>query len=125
MPPNYSMQGFSLSLVDGVIELHADGEHDGDFARGQARAFKTIAGALDSRLILNDVRRGRYALSRREWEDRMRFVARTVQGYRIAYVIRPEQAQVIDGFIEAHARLGDEAAAFRSKAEARAWLRGG
>lgn len=120
---NYSMQGFSLSVADGIIELHSDGELGSGSEQAPARAFSTIAEQIDSRLILNDVRSAVLTLSEMEWAERMRFVARTFQGYRVAYVIRPDQAERAGGFVEAHARLGDTAACFRSKARARAWLK--
>jgi len=121
---NYSMQGFSLSVVDGIIELHSDGELGSGSEQAPARAFGTIAENIDSRLILNDVRSAVMTLSDIEWEERMRFIARALQGYRVAYVIRPDQARRAQGFVEAHARLGDTAECFKSKAKARAWLKG-
>lgn len=124
MAANYSMQGFSLSVVDGIIELYSDGELGRGSEQAPARAFGTFADHIESRLILHDVRSAVLSLSEMEWEERMRFIARTCQGYRIAYVIRPDQAERAQGFVEAHARLGDTAACFKSKASARAWLKG-
>jgi len=121
---NYSMEGFSLSVVDGIIELYSDGELGSGSEQAPARAFSTIADNIRSRLLLNDVRSAVMTLSEMEWQERMRFVARTFQGYKIAYVIRPDQADRAQGFVEAHARLGDTAACFKSKASARAWLKG-
>ena len=124
MAANYSMQGFSLSVVDGIIELHSDGELGSGSEQAPARAFSTIADNIRSRLLLNDVRSAVMTLSEMEWQERMRFTARTFQGYKIAYVVRPDQADRAQGFVEAHARLGDTAACFKSKASARAWLKG-
>ena len=124
MTPNYSMNGFSLTLVDGVIELYADGEQGRGDEVAPARAFSALSPRIESRLILNDVRSAVFSLSDLEWEERMRFVARSFQGYRMAYVIRPDQTETAEKFVAAHARLGDEAACFRSKAKARAWLKG-
>ena len=124
MGTNYSMQGFSLSVVDGIIELHTDGEQDSGSEQAPIRAFSTLAENITSRLILNDVRSAVMSLSDIEWEERMRFIARALQGYRVAYVIRPDQERTTRGFIEAHARLGDTAEYFKSKAKARAWLKG-
>ena len=121
---NYSMEGFSLTLNDGIIELYTDGERGRGSEQAPARVFTTLTSRIDSRLILNDVRSAVFSLSSFEWEERMRFIARTQRGYQTAYVVRPDQAETVQKFVEAHERLGDAAAWFTSKAAARAWLKG-
>jgi len=121
---SYSMEGFSLTLNDGVIELHTDGDLGQGSEQAHARAFATLASRLHSRLILNDVRSAVFSLSSFEWEERMRFIARELKGYQTAYVVRPDQVKGVEKFVAAHERLGDTAAWFTSKAAARAWLKG-
>ena len=53
---SYSMEGFSLTLNDGIIELYTDGERGRGSEHAPARAFATLTSRIDSRLILNDVR---------------------------------------------------------------------
>lgn len=124
MTANYSIDGFSLRLADGIIELRADGDHHSGAgaAREPEKAFASIAPHLASRSVLYDVRNARYEFSELEWEEVLRRAARILHGYRTAYVVRSDQVPTAQRMIAAHARLGDEAACFRTTAEARDWL---
>lgn len=127
MPANYSIDGFSLRLADGIIELRAEGDHGtgSSAAREPANAFTAIAPHLASRNVLYDVRNARYDFSDLEWEELLRHTARILKGYRTAYVVRSDQVPTANRLLAAHARLGDEAACFRTTAEARDWLTAG
>jgi hypothetical protein len=119
----YSMEGFTLRLVDGIIELHTDGEQGPGTEDAHARAFSAIADKLHSRLVMYDIRSASFVLSDIERAERTRFVARIATGYRIAYVVRPDQMEAAEEFVTAHRRLGDAAACFTSKSKARDWLK--
>ena len=122
MKRTYSMQGFELRLVGGVIELRAQGERTVGDELAPARVFSSMARHLSSRLILYDIRDADYRLDARQWEERFRFVARLFKGYRIAYVTRADQAETARQSRRAHARNGDKADVFNSRDKAHAWL---
>ncbi|WP_300545645.1 hypothetical protein [Maricaulis sp.] len=119
----YSMEGFDIRIDGDILEMRTEGDRTPSTGTDPRRAFESFLAASPVRGILFDVRGARYHFQAGQWEERARVIARLTRSRVIAIIGREDQDALIDRVLEYHAEMGGSGMAFRSRAEARNWLR--
>jgi hypothetical protein len=119
----YSMQGFDITVDDGILEMRTEGKRTSATGPDAGRTFENFLRSSSVRAVIFDVRGADYAMNDREWEERARTVARVCRDYLVAIIDREDQSRHSARVLELHESMGGRGRPFRSRAQARAWLR--
>ena len=119
----YSTEGFDILIEDGILEMRTEGVRTERAGADPQRAFESLLASAPVRGILFDVRGANYDIDDVSWEARARTISRLCRDYPVGLVARPDQDDQIASIQLYHRERSGQSRTFRSRREARDWLR--